>query len=99
MLIYLLLAGAPPRTVRATLLSFFALAYAATLVSHVVTVGIPARTWLAAGILIPFAFFGGLAGRPLGDHLDADAFAVLAILLLAAAGLYTLAAAAGLGPR
>lgn len=98
-LIYLLLAGAPPRTVRATLLSFFALAYAATLVSHVVTVGIPPRTWLAAGILIPFAFLGGLAGRPLGDRLGTEAFAVLAILLLAAAGIYTLATAAGLGPR
>ena len=31
MVIYLLLAGAPPRVVRATLLSFFALAYAARL--------------------------------------------------------------------
>jgi len=95
-LIYLLLVEAPPRTVRATLLSFFAFAYAASLASHVVTIGIPARTWLSAGILIPFAFLGGLAGRPLGDRLGADAFAILAILLLGAAGLYTLAAAAGL---
>jgi uncharacterized membrane protein YfcA len=83
----------------ATLLSFFALAYAATLVSHVVTIGIPARTWLAAGVLIPFAFLGGLAGRPLGDRLGAKAFAVLTIFLLAAAGIYTLAATAGLGPH
>ena len=95
-LIYLLLAGAPPRTVRATLFSFFAFAYAASLASHVVTVGIPARTWLSAGILTPFACLGGLAGQPLGDRLGADAFAILAILLLGAAGLYTLAAAAGL---
>ena len=95
-LIYLLLAGAAPRTVQATLLSFFALTYAASLASHVVTVGIPARTWLSAGVLIPFAFLGGLAGRPLGDRLGADAFAILAILLLGAAGLCTLAAAAGL---
>lgn len=93
-LIYLLLAGASPRTVRATLLSFFALSYSATLLSHVATVGIPARTWLAAGILMPFAFVGGLAGRPLGDRLGTGAFAVLAIGLLAVAGLYTLAAAA-----
>ena len=89
-------AGAAPRTVQATLLSFFALTYAASLASHVVTVGIPARTWLSAGVLIPFAFLGGLAGRPLGDRLGADAFAILAILLLGAAGLCTLAAAAGL---
>jgi hypothetical protein len=93
-LIYLLLAGAPPRTARATLLAFFALAYAATLAAHAATVGIPAQTWLSSGALIPFAVLGGLAGRPLGDRLSADAFAILAIFLLAAAGLYTLATAA-----
>jgi uncharacterized membrane protein YfcA len=95
-LIYLLLTDTPPRTVRATLLSFFALSYAASLAAHVATIGVPAQTWLAAGILIPFAFLGGLVGRPLGDRLGAGAFAALAIGLLAAAGLYTLAAAAGL---
>ena len=94
--IYLILAEAPPRTVRATLLAFFALIYAATLAAHAATIGVPASTWVAAAILIPFAVLGGLAGRPLGDRLGADAFAVLAIILLGAAGLYTLVAA-GLG--
>ena len=98
-LIYLLLAGAPPRAVRATLLSFFALAYAATLASHAVTVGIPAQTWLSAGVLTPFAFLGGLAARPLGDRLGSDSFTILAILLLGVAGIYTLAAAIGLAVR
>ena len=93
-LIYLLLAGAEARTVRATLLAFFALAYGVTLASHAATIGIPVPTWLAAGILIPFAFFGGLAGRPIGDRLGAEAFAQLAIALLAVAGAYTLGAAA-----
>jgi uncharacterized protein len=93
-LIYLLLAGAAARTVRATLLAFFALSYGVTLASHAATIGIPAPTWLAAGILIPFAFLGGLAGRPIGDRLGAEAFAMLAIALLAVAGAYTLGAAA-----
>jgi uncharacterized membrane protein YfcA len=93
-LIYLLLAGAAARTVRATLLAFFALSYGVTLASHAATIGIPAPTWLAAGILIPFACFGGLAGRPIGDRLGAEAFALLAIALLAMAGAYTLGAAA-----
>ena len=93
-LIYLLLAGAAARTVRATLLAFFALSYAVTLASHAATIGIPAPTWLAAGILIPFAFLGGLAGRPIGDRLGAEAFAMLATALLAVAGAYTLGAAA-----
>jgi hypothetical protein len=92
-LIYLLLSGAAASTVRATLLAFFALSYGATLVSHAATIGIPAATWLAAGILIPFAFLGGLAGRPIGDRLGAEAFAKLAIALLAVAGAYTLGAA------
>ncbi len=93
-LMYLLLAGAAARTVRATLLAFFALSYGVTLASHAATIGISARTWLAAGILIPFALFGGLAGRPIGDRLGAEAFAMLAIALLAVAGAYTLGAAA-----
>jgi uncharacterized membrane protein YfcA len=92
-LIYLLLAGAAVRTVRATLLAFFALSYGVTLASHAATIGIPAPTWLAAGILIPIALFGGLAGRPIGDRLGAEAFALLAIVLLAVAGAYTLGAA------
>jgi uncharacterized membrane protein YfcA len=93
-LIYLLLAGTAARTVRATLLAFFALSYGVTLVSHAATIGIPAPTWIAAGILIPFAFLGGLAGRPIGDRLGAAAFTMLAIALLAVAGAYTLGAAA-----
>jgi uncharacterized membrane protein YfcA len=98
-LIYLLLAGAPPRTLRATLLSFFALAYAAAVATHAVTIGIPAQSWLLAGGLIPFAFLGGFAGRPLGDRLSANAFAILSILLLGAAGLYTVVAAVKLALR
>ena len=93
-LIYLLLSGTAARTARATLLAFFALSYGVTLASHAATIGIPAPTWLAAGILIPFAFLGGLAGRPIGDRLGAEAFAMLAIALLAVAGAYTLSAAA-----
>ena len=93
-LIYLLLAGAGARTVRATLLAFFALSYGVTLASHAATIGIPTPTWLAAAILIPFAFLGGFAGRPIGDRLGAEAFAMLATALLAVAGAYTLGAAA-----
>jgi len=98
-LIYLLLAGAPARTVRATLLSFFALAYAASVATHALTIGIQTQTWVSAGLLIPFAFLGGLAGRPLGDRLHADTFAILATLLLGGAGFYTLAAAVNLALR
>ena len=95
-LIYLLLAGAASQVIRATLLAFFALVYAVTLAAHAATIGVPAQSWLTAGVLLPFAFLGGLVGRPLGDRLGAGGFALLAICLLAIAGLFTLAAAAGL---
>jgi uncharacterized membrane protein YfcA len=94
-LIYLLLAGVPAQAIRATLLAFFAVAYAVTALFHAVTVGIPADVWLAAGVLLPVACFGGWAGRPLGSRLGENTLAVLAIALLAVAGLYTLAATAG----
>lgn len=95
-LIYLLLAGTAAQTVRATLLAFFALSYGATLASHAATIGVPGPTWAAAGILAPFALLGGVTGRPIGDRLGSNRFAILAIALLAAVGLYTVAAA-GIG--
>jgi uncharacterized membrane protein YfcA len=93
-LIYLMLAGAPARTVRATLLSFFALIYAATLAADAIFLGVPRADWLIAATLLPFAWAGGLIGLRLGDRIGETTAAVLAILLLAIAGLYTLAAAA-----
>jgi uncharacterized membrane protein YfcA len=93
-LIYLLLPGTAAQTVRATLLAFFALSYEATVASHAATIGIPGPTWVAAGILAPFALLGGFAGRPIGDRLSSDSFAILAIALLTVAGLYTVAATA-----
>ena len=92
-LIYLLLAGTAAQTVRATLLAFFTLSYGATVASHAATVGIPGPTWVAAGILAPFALLGGFAGKPIGDRIGGDGFAILAIALLTVAGLYTAVAA------
>jgi uncharacterized membrane protein YfcA len=92
-LIYLMLAGAAPRAVRATLLNFFALVYAATLLAHIAALGVPRATWLGAASLIPLAWAGGLIGRWLADRLGNETAAALAILVLGAAGLYTLAAA------
>lgn len=93
--IYLLLGGAAPRVVRATLLAFFSLCYVATIAFLTASIGIPAPTWIAAAALIPFAVVGGFLGKRLGDRLRPGAFAVLAIVLLGGTGLYTLAAALG----
>jgi uncharacterized protein len=95
-LIYLMLAGTPAQVVRATLLSFFALIYAATVAAETVFFGMPAPVWLTAASLVPFAWAGGIIGLRVGDRLDPVRGAVLAIGVLGASGLYTLAAAARL---
>jgi uncharacterized membrane protein YfcA len=95
-LIYLMLAGTPPRVMRATLFAFFAACYAATLAAYLATVGVPSATWLAAASLIPFAWAGGMIGRRVGDRLGVGAAAALALVVLIATGLYTVAAVARL---
>ncbi|HZU89865.1 MAG TPA: sulfite exporter TauE/SafE family protein [Stellaceae bacterium] len=93
LMIYLLLGGVSAARLRASLLSFFFLCYAATIVLYAAGPGIPLSTWIRAGVLIPFAFCGGSLGKRLGDRLGARAFTVLAIALLALTGGYTLVAA------
>ena len=93
-LIYLMLAGTPARLTRATLLSFFLLIYAATVAANAILFGMPASVWLTAASLVPFAWIGGLLGLRVGDRLNPAAAAALAIGVLGASGLYTLAAAA-----
>ena len=93
--IYLLLGGTSPARLRATLLAYFSICYAVTIAFHAIGIGIPAATWIAAGLLIPLACCGGIIGKRLGDRLGPRAFAILAIVLLAATGSYTLVAAFG----
>jgi uncharacterized membrane protein YfcA len=93
-LIYLMLAGAPMRTVRATLIGFFALIYAVTLGANTVFVGVPRRDWLIALSLLPFVWLGGRIGLRVGNRLGEAAAAALALIVLGATGLYTLADAA-----
>jgi uncharacterized membrane protein YfcA len=93
-LIYLLLSRAPMLMVRATLIGFFAVIYAVTLAANIVFVGMPAQDWLIAGSLLPLIWVGGRIGLRVGDRLGEAAAAALALVVLAAAGLYTLAAAA-----
>jgi len=92
-LIYLMLASAPPRIVRATLFAFFAACYAATLAANMAMIGVPGAIWLIAASLVPFVWVGGLIGRRLGDRLGAEAATVLALVVLVGTGLYTVAAA------
>jgi len=99
LMIYLMLAAAPMRAVRATLVAFFALVYAATLLSDVVFLGVPGFDWAIAASLLPLIWAGGIVGLSVADRLNETVAAVLSILVLAVAGLYTLAAAASAALR
>jgi uncharacterized membrane protein YfcA len=93
-MIYLMLAAAPMRAVRATLVAFFALVYAATLLSDVVFLGVTAAEWEIAATLLPLTWIGGVVGLRVAERLPETAAVILSILVLAVAGLYTVAAAA-----
>lgn len=92
-LIYLMLARAPMTTMRATLIAFFAAIYAVTLAANAVFIGMPSRDWLIALSLLPFVWIGGRIGLRIGDRLGEAAAAALALSVLGATGLYTLAVA------
>lgn len=94
LMIYLMLASAPMRAVRATLVAFFVLVYAATLLCDVVFLGVPAGDWAIAAALLPLTWIGGIVGLRIADRLHETVAVILSILVLAVAGLYTLAAAA-----
>lgn len=94
LMIYLMLAAAPMRAVRATLVAFFVLVYAATLLSDVAFLGVPAGDWAIAASLLPLTWIGGITGLHIAERLNETVAAVLSILVLAVAGLYTFAAAA-----
>jgi uncharacterized membrane protein YfcA len=92
--IYLIMVGAPAQLSRSTQIAFFALVFAATLAADVAFRGVPAIDWAIAASLMPLTAFGAWVGTRIGKRLDDQASAVLAITVLALAGIYTLAAAA-----
>lgn len=93
-LIYLMLGGAPMAMLRATLIGFFVVIYAVTLTANIVFVGVDQVVWLTALSLLPLVWIGGRIGLRVGDKLGEAAAAALALAVLGATGLYTLAAAA-----
>jgi uncharacterized protein len=96
LVIYLILVGAPSQVSRSTQIAFYALVFAATLASNAVFGGVPRADWIIAATLMPPTAIGAWLGTRVGGRLDDDAAKMLAIAVLGAAGLYTLAAAARL---
>jgi uncharacterized membrane protein YfcA len=92
-LIYLMLAGAPMRLVRATPMAFFVFCYAVTLATLLVTTGVTGAAWYGAAGLFPLALGGSLLGLRLGNRMGEEHAAALALSVLGITGVYTLAAA------
>jgi uncharacterized protein len=91
--IYLILVGAPAQLSRSTLIAFFALIFGATLAANVVFRGVPGMDWVIAASLMPPTALGAWIGRPIANRLDDNAATILALVVLGAAGLYTLVVA------
>jgi uncharacterized membrane protein YfcA len=89
--IYLIMVGAPAQMSRSTQIAFFALIYAATLAANAVFRGVPGMDWAIAASLLPPTALGAWVGTRIGNQLDDNASAILAVAVLGAAGLYTLA--------
>ena len=92
--IYLIMVGAPAQLSRSTQIAFFALIFAATLAAAAAFRGVPGTDWAIAASLMPPTALGACVGMRIGNRLDNNTAAILAIAVLALAGLYTLAAAA-----
>jgi len=91
--VYLILVGAPAQLSRSTLIAFFALVFAVTLTANATLHRVPRNDWFVAATLMPLTALGAWIGTRIANRLDDDAAAMLAIVVLAGAGLYTLAAA------
>jgi uncharacterized protein len=93
--IYLIAVGAPVQMGRATQMAFFTLVFAATLAADAALHGVPGRDWVIAASLMPTTAIGALIGMRVANRLNENSATILAIAVLGAAGLYTLAAAVG----
>ena len=89
--IYLIMVGAPAQMSRSTQIAFFALIFGATLAANAAFRGVPGMDWAIAASLMPPTALGAWVGTRIGNRLDDNAAAILAVVVLAVAGLYTLA--------
>ena len=89
--IYLIMVGAPAQMSRSTQIAFFALIFGATLAANAAFRGVPGMDWAIAASLMPPTALGAWVGTRIGNRLDDNAAAILAVVGLAGAGLYTLA--------
>lgn len=75
---------------RATVLAFFSVSYAGSLLLQTVTVGVERGVWVTAGLMLPAACAGGAIGNWLARFVGETAFRRVVLGLIALAGVSTL---------
>jgi uncharacterized membrane protein YfcA len=91
--VYLLAVGLSKDATRATTLTFFVFAYAASLILQLVMVGVDRDVWLNAAVLVPVAMLASAIGHRLSSRVSEKVFRVGVLLLLAGTGIFALAQA------
>ncbi len=89
-ILYLAAMGFGKDTSRAVVLTLFAFSYAGALALQTVLVGIERPIWLAAAGLAPVAMVGAVVGHLVARYLSERLFRRAVLLILMAAGAYTL---------
>lgn len=90
LVLYMTGIGVGKTAFRALSLSLFVALYIVALLLQSVTVGVPARVWIAAAALGPLAGVGALAGHALAEKVGEATFQRLVLLLLLGTGTYML---------
>ncbi len=90
LMLYLAAVGAGKDAIRATSLMFFAVAYAASLLLQLATVGVSRWVWTTAGLLVPIAAVGALLGHQLSKRVSEGVFRTVVLGLIASTGMYVL---------
>lgn len=90
LILYLTAIGYGKDSIRSTTLTFFAVAYGASLVIQATTVGVSRWIWVTAGLLVPIAAIGAFLGHVLAKRVSERAFRAVVLVLIASTGAFVL---------
>ncbi len=90
LMLYLTGVGSGKDATRAISLTFFAVAFGASLILQVATGGVTRWVWTTAAVLVPIAAIGALLGHLLARRVTEGAFRTVVLVLIAASGAYAL---------
>jgi uncharacterized membrane protein YfcA len=88
--LYLTAIGIRKDATRSITLTFFAVAFGASLILQSTTVGVSVEVWIAAGLLVPVAVLGALLGHALARRISEAVFRKAVLSLVAATAAYVL---------